>query len=230
MQAEVFSPKTYRNSRNETLPYRLFTPRNYNKQRKYPLVLWLHGGAGRGNDNLKQVAGGNILGSHVWTLPENQEKHPCFVVAPQCPENEMWTTPDDKSSGEMRLVMELLESLRPRFNLDAQRFYVTGQSMGGFGTWCAISDHPRMFAAAVPVCGGGNVSAARNLTKTPIWAFHGETDNAVSVERSRQMIAAIRQAGGTPRYTEYKGRGHVIWDEVFNEPELVPWVFAQKLS
>ena len=87
-----------------------------------------------------------------------------------------------------------------------------------------------MFAAAMPVCGGGDESAAPKLTKVSIWAFHGEKDEAVTVERSRRMIGAIRQAGGTPSYTEYKGAGHVIWDRVFSEPELLSWVFAQKLK
>jgi predicted peptidase len=229
-QTEVFSPKIFRNSRNETLPYRLFTPQGYNKQRKYPLVLWLHGGAGRGDDNLKQISGGNTIGSHVWTLPANQAKHPCFVVAPQCPEGEMWASLEGKPDGPLRRVLELLETLKATFSLDAQKFYVTGQSLGGFGTWSLISEHPRLFAAAVPVCGGGDVSAARKLTAVPVWAFHGENDNAVSVQRSREMIAAIKQAGGTPRYTEYKGAGHAIWETVFNEPELLPWVFAQTRS
>jgi predicted peptidase len=127
----------------------------------------------------------------------------------------------------MRLVLELLHDLEGTFNLDTQRLYVTGQSLGGFGTWSVISEHPEMFAAAIPVCGGGDESAAPKLTKVSIWAFHGEKDEAVSVERSRKMIGAIRRAGGTPRYTEYKGAGHVIWDKVFGEPELLPWVFAQ---
>jgi predicted peptidase len=227
-QSAIFLPKIYQNSRRETMPYRLFIPQSYDKRKKYPLVLWLHGGAGRGNDNLKQISGGNTIGSHVWTLPENQSKHPCFVVAPQCPDDELWATIETaKPTGQMRLVIELLQNLEKTFTLDAQRFYVTGQSMGGFGAWSVITEHPDMFAAAVPICGGGDESAAQKLTGMPIWAFHGEKDEAVSVERSRKMIAAIRQAGGTPKYTEYKGADHVIWDRVFNEPELLSWVFAQ---
>lgn len=210
------------------MPYRLFIPENYDKRKKYPLVLWLHGGAGRGKDNLKQISGGNTIGSHVWTLPENQSNHPCFVVAPQCPDNELWATIETaKPTEQMRLVLELLQNLGRTFSLDTQRFYVTGQSLGGFGTWAFISEHPDMFAAAIPVCGGGDESAASKLTKVSIWAFHGEKDKAVSVERSRRMIGAIRQAGGTPKYTEYKGAGHVIWDRVFSQPELLSWVFAQ---
>ena len=227
-QGTVFLSKIYQNSSGGRIPYRLFIPQSYDKRKKYPLLLWLHGGAGRGSDNLKQISGGNMIGSHVWTLPENQSKHPCFVVAPQCPENEMWATIETaKSTGQLRLVLELLQDLEGTFSLDTRRFYVTGQSLGGFGTWSLISERPDMFAAAIPVCGGGDERAAPKLTKVSTWAFHGEKDEAVSVERSRKMVAAIRQAGGMPKYTEYKSAGHVIWDRVFTEPELLTWVFAQ---
>ena len=228
-QRATFLSKTYQHSGSETMRYRLFIPENYDQGKKYPLVLWLHGGAGRGDDNLKQISGGNTIGSHVWTQPEKQSEHPCFVVAPQCPDNELWATVETaRPTRQMRLVIELLRDLAGTFSLDAQRFYVAGQSMGGFGAWSVITEHPDMFAAAVPICGGGDESAAQKMAGLPIWAFHGEKDEAVSVERSRKMIAAIRHAGGTPRYTEYKGAGHVIWDRVFHEPELLPWVFASR--
>ena len=227
-KASVFLTKIYKNSRGETMPYRLFVPRGYNKQRKYPLVLWLHGGGGRGNDNVKQISGGNTLGAHVWTQPENQSRYSCFVVAPQCPENEYWTIFNTtQPSRQMQLALEILQDLQRTFNIDSQKLYVAGQSLGGFGTWSVISEHPQMFAAAVPICGGGTESEASKLIRMPIWAFHGEADQAVSVERSRKMIAAIKAAGGAPKYTEYKGVGHVIWERVFNEAELLPWVFAQ---
>jgi predicted peptidase len=226
-RASTFLAKLHQNSRGETMPYRLFVPQGY-KRKKYPLVLWLHGGAGRGNDNLKQISGGNTIGSHVWAGRQNQSKHPCFVVAPQCPANELWATLGTaKPTAQLRLVLELLQDLQRTFSVDAQRLYVTGQSMGGFGTWSVITKHPRMFAAAIPVCGGGDESEASKLTQLPIWAFHGEKDEAVSVERSRKMIAAIRRAGGLPKYTEYKNADHVIWDRVFSETELLSWVFAQ---
>ena len=213
------------------MPYRLFIPEGYDGRKRYPLVLWLHGGAGRGDDNLKQISGGNVIGSHVWALPENQSRHPCFVVAPQCPADGFWAATDTaKPTRHLRLTLELLEDLQRTFSVDARRLYVAGQSLGGFGTWAVISLRPNMFAAAVPVCGGGDESAAPKLTGTPVWAFHGERDEAVSVERSRRMVAAVRRAGGEPKYTEYKGAGHVIWDRVFREPELLSWVFAQKLA
>jgi predicted peptidase len=228
-QTTVFKAMTYRNPRGETLPYRLFIPDSYNKRKSYPLVLWLHGSAGRGTDNLKQISGGNTIGSHVWTTAEQQVKHPCFVVAPQCPEGNQWTSLDKVSpTRPLELVLEILNDLQKSFNLDRTRLYASGQSMGGFGTWSLIAENPRMFAAAIPVCGGGDEALAAKLIRVPIWAFHGAKDEAVSVTRSRTMIAAIKRAGGTPRYTEYADGGHVIWDRVFAEPELLPWVFAQK--
>jgi predicted peptidase len=230
-QRTLFLPKNYRNSRGDKLPYRFFSPQSYDNRKKYPLVLWLHGGAGRGTDNLKQISGGNTVGSHVWTSPKNQRKNPCFVVAPQCPGTKLWATLDTaRPTEQLQLVLELLQDLGSTFSLDEQRLYVAGQSMGGFGTWSLISQYPGMFAAAIPICGGGNESEAAKLISTPIWAFHGEKDEAVSVERSRNMIAAVREAGGKAKYTEYKGAGHVIWDEVFSEPELIEWVFAQRNS
>ncbi len=223
-EAKIFSKD------GKTIPYRLFVPANYDKTKKYPLVLWLHGSAGRGDDNEKQITGGNTPGATIWTKPENQAKNPAFVVAPQCPVGEYWTSTNAelRPSGQMEMVVELLKDLQKQYSVDADRLYVTGQSMGGYGTWSIIAEYPEMFAAAIPLCGGGNVSKAKNLTKIPIWAFHGDADETVSVEKSRNMIEAIKKAGGNPKYTEYKGIGHAVWVPAFAETELVTWTFSQK--
>ena len=228
---EVFVPRVFQNAKKQSIPYRLFVPQAGDKQKRYPMVLWLHGAAGRGSDNLKQITGGNAIGTHIWTTTENQSKNPCFVIAPQCPEDETWATANElKPAVALQLALELLHELQSTFSLDLQRVYLAGQSMGGFGTWSAISTHPELFAAAIPLCGGGNEAAASKLTRTPIWAFHGDQDESVNVRRSRTMIAAIRQAGGNPKYTEYKDVGHAVWEKAFREPGLLPWVFAQKKS
>jgi predicted peptidase len=225
----IFLARSYQPARGSPMPYRLFIPARYENRQKYPLVLWLHGGGGRGNNNSSQISGGNTIGSHVWTLPENQIKNPCFVVAPQCPVDQAWATVNKAQPTErLHLALELLQHVVKTFNIDAQRLYIAGQSMGGFGTWSAITHHPNLFAAAIPICGGGDETNASNLIKTPIWAFHGEKDETVRVERSRKMIEAIKKAGGRPKYTEYKGAGHIIWQKVFSEPELLSWTFAQK--
>jgi len=229
--SNLFIARVFKSKHGETMPYRIFIPRDYDSQKKYPLVLWLHGGAGRGTDNLKQISGGNTSGSHLWIRADVQKKYPAFVIAPQCPENEMWATVElAKPTRQLRIVEELLAGIQKEFNINSQQLYVTGQSLGGFGTWALISEHPETFAAAIPVCGGGDESMAPRLIHTAIWAFHGEEDQAVSVERSRKMIAAIKKAGGTPRYTEYEGVGHNSWERAFIEPDLISWVFAQRGS
>lgn len=130
----------------------------------------------------------------------------------------------------LSLVLDLIKDLESSYSIDVKRRYVLGQSMGGLGTFAILTMQPNMFAAAVPVCGGGDESKAAQIAHIPIWAFHGEVDQAVRVERSRNMIAALTKAGGKPKYTEYKGEGHVIWTKVVMEPELLPWMFSQKRS
>lgn len=229
---ERFEARTYRHARGQTMPYRLFVPAGYDARKKYPFVLYLHGGGGRGSDNLKQITGGNGAIINLLTKAETQEKYASIVVAPQCPEGDSWTTFDDDVKPTMRLllVLDLLAELQKEWSIDAGRIYVAGQSMGGYGSWAIVAERPSMFAAAVPVCGGGDPSKAAQFVQTPVWAFHGERDEAVEVEHSRKMIAAIRKAGGKPRYTEYKGEGHLIWNKVVGESELAAWFFAQKRS
>lgn len=224
-----FVARTYTNVRGSTMPYRLFIPAKYDKAMQYPLVIWLHGSGSVGVDNVKQISGASRLGTHIWTTPENQAKHPSFVVAPQLPRVMTWSSiRRPELSVDHRLVIEILESLKMEFSIDPGRVYITGQSMGGYGTWDLITKRPDLFAAAIPLCGGGNPARAAVLTKIPIWAFHGDSDTTVSVRESRKMIAAIKAAGGNPRYTEYKGVGHNVWVRAFQEPELVDWVFAQR--
>jgi predicted peptidase len=133
-----------------------------------------------------------------------------------------------ESTNQLTLALEVLEAVEKEFSIDNQRRDVAGQSMGGLGSWSVITEHPGMFAAAILVCGGGDERLASQLTKTAIWALHGVEDRAISVERSRRMIAAIRRAGGNPRYTEYADVGHNSWERAFKEPELLDWVFRQK--
>jgi len=216
-----FVGRVYKSQPRESVPYRLFVPPAYDKTQKYPLILWLHGAGGIGVDNRKQFSSGNRTGTHIWTRPEIQSKHPAFVVVPQCPDSlRCW-------GSHLPAVLEILEVLRSEFSIDSQRIYVAGQSMGGFGTWDMISLKPDLFAAAIPLCGGGNTASAASIVNIPIWAFHGAADTNVPVTESRRMISAVQQAGGHPRYTEYKGVGHNVWDRAFKEPDLVEWLFAQ---
>jgi len=224
-----FLARIHKNKAGQTMPYRLFIPPGYDQTKKYPLILWLHGAGSVGKDNKMQISEWSKPGTHLWTTAENVSKHPTFVVAPQCPDDQ--TCWDDPSAGalgkELVLVLDILDSLQKEFSIDAQRLYVAGQSMGGYGTWSLITKRPNLFAAAIPLCGGGNPSFAAKAAKTPIWAFHGDVDDNVPVSETRNMIAALRKSGGNPKYTEYKGLGHEIWDRVFKEPGLVEWLFAQ---
>jgi predicted peptidase len=226
-QGEIdgFQARIYKTANGETMPYRLFVPRGYTGQKTYPLVLWLHGSGGAGSDNVAQVTEDQILGTHTWTEPSNQARYPAFVLAPQNPGN--WVDRPDELSHKMLLVLAMLDSLKREFNIDPDRLYVAGQSDGGYGTWNLISQRPDLFAAAIPLCGGGEIRFAARLTRSPLWVFHGRSDHVVPVAESRNMINAIRKAGGHPKYTEYPAVGHDVWKHAFAEPELVPWLFAQ---
>jgi predicted peptidase len=208
-----FEARTFKN-----MPYRLFIPPNYDRTRQYPIIVWLHGSGSAGNDNFRQISGASLRGTHTWTAPAVQARHPAFVLAPQS--RGAWIL-------EMQTVLGLLDSVKAEFNIDSSRIYIAGQSMGGIGTWNFIAARPDIFAAAIPLCGGGDVSRASVSAKIPIWAFHGSNDKSVPVTESRMMIAAVKQAGGNPRYTEYPGVGHEVWLKAFQEKGLVEWLFAQ---
>jgi predicted peptidase len=211
---------------SQSMPYRLFIPPAYQQGTQYPLVLWLHGAGGSGGDNRAQIAGDQILGTHTWTKPENQAKHPAFVLAPQSSTN--WVSSGlDRLSPEMSMVLSILDAVRSEFNIDPARIYIAGQSDGGIGTWNVITQKPDLFAAAIPLCGGGDPSQVSKIANMPIWAFHGERDKVISVTESRKMINALKRTGGHPRYTEYSNVGHDVWPRAFAESDLVEWLFAQ---
>ncbi len=225
-KVDGFEARTYKNNRHEQMPYRLFIPAGYDKSKKYPVVIWLHGAGGAGNDNLLNISGDQVPGTRLWTKPENQSRHPAFVLVPQSTGG--WASSSvTQLSDEERLVIEILNKIKSEFSIDGKRIYLAGQSNGGFGTWDMISKRSELFAAAIPLCGGGNPALASNLVFMPIWAFHGDMDMTIPVAESRNMIAAIKKLGGNPRYTEFKGIDHDIWVPTFKEPGLVEWLFAQ---
>jgi predicted peptidase len=221
------------------MPYRLFRPQAAGK---VPLVLYLHGSGGLGDDNLKQLGLGNVFGTRVWLLPENQKRFPCFVVVPQTDRG--WIRYDfmQQPAKELpgfgdgaRLALEIVDRLCHEFihesthdsTIDPRRIYVTGQSMGGAGTWNAIANRPQLFAAAAICCGSLSTENGTESIDMPLWNFHGDSDKSVPVSVSRDRIAARRKAGGQPLYTEYAGVDHNVWEWAFTEPELVKWVFSQ---
>jgi predicted peptidase len=213
------------------LPYRLLAPPKVATGKKYPLVIFLHGAGERGTDNEKQLVHG------VPQFVANRDKYPCFLIAPQCPEGKKWVEVDwsaeshtlPKDPGEVgRLTLALIEKSIKELPVDLRRVYITGLSMGGYGTWDLVARRPDLFAAATPVCGGADEATAARIKDIPIWAFHGAKDTAVKPARSRNMIAALEKAGGKPKYTEYPDVGHNSWDPAYKDPELFKWLFAQK--
>ncbi|MGH9705110.1 MAG: prolyl oligopeptidase family serine peptidase [Candidatus Acidiferrales bacterium] len=213
------------------MPYRLFRP---SATGKVPLVMYLHGSGGLGNDNLKQMGLGNIFGTRVWALVGNQEQFPCYVVAPQTDRG--WNRYDFSQLPEKpipgfgegaRMALEIVDALCREFAIDEKRIYVTGQSMGGAGTWNVITNRPNFFAAAVPCCGSISFDDGTGSISTPLWNFHGDSDRTVPASVSRERIAARRKAGGRPLSTEYPGVDHNVWEWAYTEPSLVTWLFSQ---
>jgi predicted peptidase len=219
-----FVARIYKNASSQTMPYRLFIPKEYDAHKKYPLVLWLHGAGGAGADNILQISGDQFPGTRIWTKPENQTKYPSFVLVPQS--RGVWVQGNDLGA-RLSMVLNILDALRTEFSIDPRRLYVTGQSNGGFGTWELVTQKPGLFAAAIPLCSPVDPNRAAVVARLPIWAFTGAKDDSIVVTSSREMIAGIRKAGGNPRYTEYKGVGHDVWLRAFQEPGLVDWLFAQ---
>jgi len=216
-----------------TMPYRLYIPKDYDCGEQYPLLIYLHGTDSRGDDNEKQL---NALLN--WFNQENSPVYNAIVLAPQCPEEKQWvncplydgvySTAAIPESRESQAVLEILTRVMEFCNIDADRVYLTGTSMGGFGTWDMLTRHGSRFAAGVPVCGGVDVTKASLLKRIPVWQFHGSADTTVLPEGSRYIFAEIRKAGGEEiRYTEYSGTGHNVWDLAYNDGDMHAWLFRQ---
>ncbi|QDV11591.1 esterase [Rosistilla oblonga] len=215
--------------------YRLMKPRNIEPGKKYPLVLFLHGAGERGDDNLRQL---KFLPESLATSA-NRDRFPCFVLAPQCPTGQQWvdvpwgdlkSTPmPEQPSRPMQGAIEVLQKTLKEQPIDRSRVYLTGLSMGGYGSWDLASRHPEWFAGAIIVCGGGDEQQAAQLKQLPIQVFHGGADTVVPTQRSRSMVAAIQDAGGTQiEYTELPGVGHNSWSHAYSDAAgALEWLFKQ---
>jgi predicted peptidase len=228
--ADGFLARSYHSPGGETMQYRFFVPPGYDAAKKYPIVLWLHGANGRGSDNLQQILGGNFLGTHVWTAPEIQAKDPVFVLAPQVENTKTWSRPhvNTRVPVSLRLALEILDAVENKYSIDRDREYIAGQSMGGEGLWAALATAHGRFAAAIALCSDGFEDQVALDAKVPLWIFQGEADPIESVERARKWVAALRQAGGSPKYTEVPGVGHNVWETAFANPDAATWLLSQR--
>lgn len=242
-QTDAFEKRSYTGKKGNVLSYRLLYPKNYDKKakQKYPLVLFLHGAGERGNDNEKQLT----HGSKLFLSEKNRADFPAFVVFPQCPQESYWSSVQiDRSKRPMvftynyrqnditwplQSALDLVRQLAKDERVDKRRIYIMGLSMGGMGTFEAISRQPKRFAAAAPICGGGDTTYVKKYARRmPLWVFHGDADDVVPVALSRQMVRNIQNVGGTVQYTEYPGVNHNSWDKAFAEPNLLIWLFGRQ--
>ena len=231
-QQSLFSFEKYINDKGDTLLYRQLFP-DYDTMRKYPLVIFLHGSGERGNDNEAQLK----WGVNNFATDQSMKLHPAFVIVPQCPANKGWSNFSNRNNKEMllqsspskpmELLIALIHQVAAKFPIDTNRIYITGLSMGGFGTFDAIERYPDLFAAAVPVCGGGDVSKASSISHIPIWIFSGAEDAAVNPILSLDMVVALTKAGAHPGFTQYPEVGHFSWIGAYSDPMMMEWLFRQ---
>lgn len=228
---------------SETYRYQVFVPSGWDKKQKWPVILFLHGAGERGDDGFVQTEVG--IGT---AIRRGVARFPAIIVMPQCRKNIWWT--EDAMQAQ---ALGALEKSIKEFNGDRERLYLTGISMGGYGTWGLATKYPGKFAALAPVCGGIRVpravrppdasldatpgtatdlyaEAAKKIGATPVWIFHGGADRVVPTEESQKMNEALKAASGNVKYTEYENVGHNSWDKAYAEPELMKWLLSQKLT
>ncbi len=230
---KLFEPRQFAGADGKVLNYRLLKPKDFIPTGNYPLVIFLHGAGERGDDNKAQL----VHGMKEFCKPEWREKFKCYVLAPQCPKDQKWADIDwskpgvqypEKISSNLELTLQVVDQMLEGAAVDKTRIYITGLSMGGYGTWDALVRRPNFFAAAMPICGGGDPATAPKIKHVPIACFHGSKDTAVTPDKSRKMIEALRAAGGTPVYVEYEGVGHDSWTQTYKEADNIQWLFDQR--
>ncbi|MES2660327.1 MAG: dienelactone hydrolase family protein [Verrucomicrobiota bacterium] len=212
--------------------YRWSAPEKIDAGKIYPLVLFLHGSGERGDDNSAQLKHG-VRAIQAGTAKLGQ---PVFLIAPQCPKERWWSPVDMEkmrlsAAGQpnalMEAVLELVDETTATQPVDPKRFYLTGISMGGFGTWDLLGRVPDKIAAAIPICGGGDPSLVAKYKAVPIWAFHGDADPIVPVRTTKEMVSALEEAGGKPKVTYYPGVQHDSWTQTYDDPEVIRWMLEQ---
>lgn len=228
---------------NDTLPYRVLLPHNFDPAKAYPLVLFLHGAGERGNDNEKQL----IHGSQMFLRDSIRNNYPAIVIFPQCAVGDYWATvgfsvdtatnkrqfkfmPDSTPVAPMRMLLAFHKYINQQYRIDQARQYLGGLSMGGMGTFELAYRLPDTFAAAFAICGGADTTTAASMTKTRWWIFHGLEDPVVNPQLSKDMAKALQAHGAEVKLTLYTGVKHDSWTNAFAEPQLFPWLFAERLK
>lgn len=237
----VYEKNIFITQSGDTLPYRILYPEHYDPAKTYPLVLFLHGAGERGKDNEKQLT----HGAGLFLQEKNRLEFPAIVVFPQCPPESYWASVRSErkempyvfhfdysrpSTWPLEASVALVKKIRMEEGVDKDRIYLMGLSMGGMGTFEILARHEGLFAAAVPVCGGADLNYSEKLESTPLWIFHGENDKVVDVKNSREIYSKLKSGKGNVRYTEYPGVGHDSWNNAFAEPQLLPWMFSNRLK
>ncbi|MDG2123820.1 MAG: prolyl oligopeptidase family serine peptidase [Verrucomicrobiales bacterium] len=214
-RVQTLPPKLATKTDNLNNRFWLFLPERYkqaSEDKPMPLIIYLHGSSRRGR-NVEEVKANGLA-----PLMDERDDFEFAVASPQALSKYPWQRcwqPDD--------LILLLDHLLTNYHIDSKRVYLTGLSMGGYGTWAAISKHPDRFAAAAPICGGGDPSLAESIGKLPVWAFHGDADGVVPIERSREMVGTIKAAGGNAKLTAYPGVGHDSYTRTYANPKLYGW-------
>lgn len=223
----------------DTLKYRILLPKNFLKTKQYPLVLFLHGAGERGNDNESQL----VHGSSLFANEKHRDSFPAIIIFPQCPKADYWSNVKvdrskkgltkfkykkaGKPTQSMKLVLALMDDLISKPYVKKNQVYVGGLSMGGMGTFDILKRRPNMFAAAFPICGGGNPkSVSKYANKVALWVFHGGKDNVVHPYFSLEMVTALQKKEANVKLTYFEDTNHNSWDAALTEPELLPWLFS----
>jgi predicted peptidase len=224
----------------DSMPYRLLLPDNYDAAKKYPLLFFMHGSGERGNDNEKQL----VHGAALFLKEDVRKNYPAIIVFPQCPQSSYWSNVSSTRDSQgkrnfifkantdptiaMQMANALLKKIIKEYPVQKKQVYVAGLSMGGMGTFEMVYRNPRLFAAAFPICGGGDPAIAKKVKKTNWWIFHGAKDDVVPPINSEVMAKALQKAKASVKLTIYPNANHNSWDAAFAEPALLPWLFAQR--